>query len=92
MAKLKTGRHTSAIKQFRKSKKRQQSNEKINSMIRTLAGKVEQAVKDKKKEEAQKLLKDVFSSWDKAAKRNIIHKNAASNQKARLSRLVSTLK
>ena len=92
MAKLKTGRHTSAIKELRKSKKRAERNVTVSSTISTLARKVEQAVKDKKKEEAQKLLKEVFSKWDRAAKNHIIHKNASSNQKARLSKLVSTLK
>jgi len=91
MAKLKTGRHTSAIKQNRKAKKHELWNTSIKSKINTLVKKVEQAVSKKDKKLAQDLLKTAFSAWDKAAKRNIIHSNAASNQKARLSRLVSSL-
>jgi len=91
MAKLKTGRHTSAIKQNRKAKKNEARNSTVRSKIKTLVKKVEAAVSKKDKNLAQELLKTAFSQWDKAAKRNIIHKNAASNQKARLSRLVQSI-
>ncbi len=92
MAKLKTGRHTSAIKQNRKAKKNEARNATVHSKIKTIVKKVEAAVSKKDKKTAEELLKTAFSEWDKAAKRNIIHKNAASNQKARLSLLVSRIK
>ncbi|MCX5781129.1 MAG: 30S ribosomal protein S20 [Elusimicrobia bacterium] len=91
MAKLKTGRHTSAIKQNRKSKRAELRNQSVKSKIKNLVKKVEEAVSKKDKKLAQELLNTAFSEWDKAAKRNLIHSNAASNQKARLSRLVSSL-
>jgi small subunit ribosomal protein S20 len=91
MAKLKTGRHTSAIKQSRKSKRAELRNQSVKSKIKTLVKKVEEAVSKKDKKLAQELLNIAFSEWDKAAKRNVIHSNAASNQKARLSRLVGSL-
>ncbi|MHB9154410.1 MAG: 30S ribosomal protein S20 [Endomicrobiales bacterium] len=91
MAKLKTGRHTSALKEARKAIKREERNQSQESRIKTLAGKVESAVASKDKKLAQDLLKTAFSEWDRAAKKNVIHVNAANNQKARLAKLVSSL-
>ncbi|MCL2144476.1 MAG: 30S ribosomal protein S20 [Endomicrobia bacterium] len=89
MAKLKTGRHTSALKEARKTKKRTERNFSVKSKIKTTIKKVESAVKDKDAKLAQEQLNIAFSEWDKAAKRNIIHSKAASNQKARLSKMVA---
>ena len=91
MAKLKTGRHTSALKEARKAEKRTDRNYSTKSKIKTIAKKVEAAVKAKDKDAAQKALNVAFSEWDKAKKKHIIHKNAASNQKARLSKLVASI-
>ena len=85
MAKLKTGRHTSAIKQFRKSERRNQHNNWIRKKIRSIAKKVEAAILKKDSAEAKKLLAECFSAWDKAAKVGVVHKNSASRKKARLS-------
>jgi ribosomal protein S20 len=89
MAKLKTGRHTSALKEARKAVKRTERNVAVKSKIRTTVKKVETAVKNKDTKSAQEQLNIAFSEWDKAAKRNVIHSKAASNQKARLSKLVA---
>lgn len=91
MAKLKTGRHTSALKENRKAHKRQERNRVVLSKIKNIVQKVESAVKAKDKPLATSLLNKAFSEWDKAAKRNIVHTNAASNQKARLSKLTRTV-
>ncbi len=91
MAKLKTGRHTSALKEVRKTEKRTARNTATKSKIKSLAKKVEAAVKANDKETALKVLNMAFSEWDKAKKKNVIHKNAAANQKARLSKLVSSI-
>ena len=85
MAKLKTGRHTSAIKQHRKSLRQGSHNRIILKKIRSLAKQFEQSISQKKKDEAGKLLSECFSAWDKAAKSGVIHANAASRKKARLS-------
>ncbi|BAG13853.1 hypothetical protein AGMMS49573_02930 [Endomicrobiia bacterium] len=89
MAKLKTGRHTSTLKEARKTKKRTERNKAIKSKIRTSIKKVEEAVKNNNVKVAQEHLSVVFSEWDKAAKKNIVHYKAASNKKARLSKLVA---
>lgn len=91
MAKLKTGRHTSAIKELRKAKKRTAHNRLIKKNIRLIAKKIELAVKEKKADEAKKLLTECFSAWDKAAKVGVIHKNAARRKKARLSSKIAQL-
>jgi small subunit ribosomal protein S20 len=88
MAKFKTGRHTSALKETRKAKKRMKRNVIIKSMIKTLIKKVEIAVKNND-EAVQSYLSAAFSRLDRAAKNNIVHYNMASNQKARLSKLVA---
>jgi len=85
MAKLKTGRHTSAIKENRKAEKRASHNRWILKRIRLAAKKVEAAISQKNAAEAKKLLPHCFSEWDKAARSGLIHKNAASRKKARLS-------
>lgn len=91
MAKLKTGRHTSALKELRKSIRRQERNKSMSSKIKTLVKKVEDAVSKKDVTLAKSLLNSAFSEWDKAARKNVIHDNAAANQKARLSKMVGSL-
>jgi small subunit ribosomal protein S20 len=44
------------------------------------------------KDEAQKLLPKVASMLDKLAKKNVIHKNKASNIKSKLAKHINTLK
>ena len=91
MAKLKTGRHTSALKAHRQSDTHAVHNTQIRSMIRTIARRVETAVAAKDAKTAQSLLSEAFSAWDKAAKTGIVHARAASRKKGRLSARVSKL-
>lgn len=58
--------------------------------------KIQKATKELKKlvtagkmDEAKKTLSQVFSALDKAAKKNIIHKNKAARKKSRLSKLLA---
>jgi len=46
-------------------------------------------VKSFRKSPTKKSLKDVFQALDKAAKRNIIHKNKSARLKSRLSNLLT---
>ena len=91
MAKLKTGRHTSALKAYRQSERHAESNIQIRSSIRTIARKVEAAVVKKDAKAAKELLQAAFSAWDRAAKVGVVHGRAASRKKARLSQRVSGL-
>ena len=85
MAKLKTGRHTSAIKELRKSKRRRERNVEQKKRIRSLAKRVEDAIAKKDAETAKSLLQEAFSAWDKAARKNLVHWKAAARKKSRLS-------
>ena len=89
MAKLKTGRHTSAIKAFRQSEKNRLRNKSTKSKIKTLIKKLEKNIVDTNLPEAKSTLNYIFSNLDKAAGKNIIHKNTASRKKARLSKKIS---
>ncbi len=91
MAKLKTGRHTSAIKAFRQSERKARHNRFIRNKVRDIAKKAESAIAGKNKSEARKLLSECFSVWDKAAKVGVLHQNAASRKKARLSERIAAL-
>ena len=48
---------------------------------------IEKLVKEKKKDEAKKLLSVAYSTIDKAAKKGVFKKNSASRKKARLSKI-----
>ncbi len=89
MAKLKTGRHTSGIKEARKSKKRHQINIATKSKIKTILKKVTAACECKNFDLAKSALNEAFSTIDKAAKKKIIHKNTAARKKAIISKKVA---
>ena len=88
MAKLKTGRHTSALKEHRKAIRRTVRNVATKSKIKTLVKNILAAAGEKKLDDAKKMLNTAFSELDKAGRRNVIHYKTAANQKARLSRIV----
>ncbi|MFH1368295.1 MAG: 30S ribosomal protein S20 [Elusimicrobiota bacterium] len=91
MAKLKTGRHTSAMKESRKAHKREARNKSVKSTLHTLIKKIEDASAKKEVSALKDLLSLVFSELDKAAKRKVIHLNKASNLKARLSKIAAAV-
>ncbi len=91
MAKLKTGRHTSAIKASRQSERRASRNRGVQRKIRQTAKDLLAAAAKKDTDSAQKLLPAVASVWDKAAKRGIVHWKAAARMKSRLAKRVNTL-
>ena len=91
MAKLKTGRHTSALKAHRQSESHAEHNLQVRSKIRTIARKVEAAVASKDAKSAKSLLSEAFTAWDRAAKTGIIHWRAASRKKSRLAGRVDRL-
>ncbi|MBU0951752.1 MAG: 30S ribosomal protein S20 [Elusimicrobia bacterium] len=92
MAKLKTGRHTSSIKELRKSKKRQKFNKDIKEGIKLVIKQIKKAIANKSTDEAKKLLSEAVSKLDKAAKHNIFHPNATNRKKSQIMRLVNSSK
>ena len=85
MAKLKTGRHTSAIKAHRQAGRRFLRNRVLKRKGRD-ASKAFLAVKSSgEKTQLQKLLSSASSAWDKAAKKGAIHWKTAARRKSRLA-------
>jgi len=75
----------SAKKRLRQNVKRTERNLKYKLSYKKI-------IKDIKKEEneqkAIKLLKTAYSHFDKAAKKNVIHRNKASRLKSKMSKLI----
>lgn len=80
--------HKSAEKRIRANAVKRLRNRYQAKSTRTMLKQI-RSTKDKK--EASELLNKVFSMLDKLAKKNVIHKNKASNQKSKLARLVKAL-
>ncbi len=78
--------HRSAIRQQRRSVRRQAVNKKNKSGLRTQIKKIRELIEAKDKDNAKTLLPQVFSSIDKTVKKGTIHKNKGSRLKSRLSR------
>jgi small subunit ribosomal protein S20 len=80
--------HRSAIKRIRSNESKRVLNKYQHKSARTAMAKLEK-LEDKK--EAVELLPTVLGMVDKLAKRNIIHKNKASNLKSKLTKGVNAL-
>ena len=80
--------HKSALKRIRSNNTKRLRNRYQHKTTRTFIKKL-RTTKDKA--EAQELLKQVSSMLDKLAKRNIIHKKKAANNKSKLTKLVESL-
>jgi len=81
-----------AIKALRQAKKKRLHNLDVKTDLRKTVKKFLIDIRDKKANEAIKDLKTVYKKFDKAAKRNLIHKNTASRRKARYSKLLAGIK
>jgi small subunit ribosomal protein S20 len=78
----------SAKKALRGSLVKKAANDRNKKNIKEAVKQIEKLLKDKKNTEAQKLIPDIYSVIDKAAKRGVIKKNTASRKKSRISRMV----
>lgn len=83
--------HKSAIRQWRRSLRRRTVNRKNKSILRTQVKKLQEAIKNKDQEEAQRLLPVTFSVIDRTVKKGSIHKNKGNRFKSKLSRQVEIL-
>ena len=91
MAKLKTGRHTGAMKAVRSSERRASRNRKVRKTIRTLAKALKVATEKKDAQAIREISGKFSSAWDKAAKRGVIHWKMAARKKSRLLRQANTV-
>jgi small subunit ribosomal protein S20 len=80
--------HKSALKRIRQSNARRLHNKYYAKTARN-AVKLLRATKEKS--EAEALLPKVSSMLDKLAKKNVIHKNKASNLKSKLAKHLNSL-
>ncbi|MFT6829073.1 MAG: small subunit ribosomal protein S20 [Roseivirga sp.] len=80
--------HKSALKRIRSNEAKRLRNRYQHKTTRTF---IKRLRSTSDKSEAQELLKTVIAMLDKLAKRNIIHKNKASNNKSKLTKHVNSL-
>ena len=83
--------HASAKKRMRQGEKRRARNRNNVSQLKTQVKKLRAAIADGNAEAARQLLPQTVGEIDKAAKKGVVHDNAASRYKSRLSRKVSAL-
>jgi small subunit ribosomal protein S20 len=83
--------HASALKQMRQSLKHRARNRKNLSQVKTQVKKLRAAIAKGDAEAAQKTLSETVGEIDRAAKKGVIHDNAAARYKSRLSRKVNAL-
>lgn len=91
MAKLKTGRHTSAIKAWRKSEKLASKNRGIKTKIHDITKEFTALAAKKDIESSQKMLPKAYSMLDKAAKSGTMHWKAAARKKSRLAARIKAI-
>jgi len=80
--------HKSSIKRIRSNNAKRLQNRYYAKTTRTALKKLRTATA---KKEAQELLPKVSAMLDKLAKRNVIHKNKASNLKSKITKKVNAL-
>jgi small subunit ribosomal protein S20 len=81
--------HKSSIKRIRANATKRLRN---RYQAKTTRNAVKKLRGTSSKAEASELLKKVTSMIDRLAKKNVIHKNKAANNKSKLTKFVNTLK
>jgi len=84
-------RHASAVRQHRRSVRRNVISGKNKAAFRTQVKKLREAIQQQNKETAQKLLPQTVSLIDQSVKKGTIHKNKGARFKSRLSRQVDLI-
>lgn len=83
---------TSAKKALRQSKKKRAHNLRYINRIKAVQKEIKKLIANKKLKEAKDLLSKYYKALDKAAKENVIKKNAASRKKSRLTLSINKTK
>lgn len=81
----------SAKKALRASKNRRLINDRWRKKVRAALHAVQKAITTKDKKAAAATYLKLQSTLDRAARRNIIHKNKAARQKSRLQKSITSL-
>jgi small subunit ribosomal protein S20 len=82
-------RTKSAVKRARQSIVRHERLLPYKTHMKTMMRKITDAVKDGKKDDAVKLLPEVYKTIDIATKKNLIHWKTAARKKALAAKLVA---
>jgi small subunit ribosomal protein S20 len=83
--------HPSAVRQHRRSLRRQAINKRNKSAVRSQVKKLRELISKKDKESARKLLPEVVSAIDKTVGKGSLHKNKGARTKSRLSRQIELI-
>ncbi len=86
MAKLKTGRHTSSLKEVRKASRRRWANVAARTATRDLTKQLAGAIAAKDAAKVKGLLSKTMSAWKKLGNRHTVHPSTAARKIAKLSR------
>jgi len=81
----------SQIKRNRQSERSRVRNKGIKSEVKSNMASFDKAITDKDKKAAESTLKKTVKSLDKAASKNIIHKNNAANKKSHLTKKLNSI-
>lgn len=81
----------SAKKALRQNIRRREKNLQRTKTMKDLIKQISFFVSEKKKEEALKLLPQVYKAIDKSAKIGLLKKNTASRKKSGLARLINKI-
>ena len=82
----------SSIRSVKTDAERRAANGPVKATLRTASRKVLAVAAEGNKEEAQASLVSATGLLDKAARKGIVHKNAAARKKSRLAKKVNALK
>lgn len=74
----------SALKRWRQNERRKARNKPVRSSARTAVRKARETITGGSQDEAQAAIREAMSVLDRAAKRRVIHPNAAARKKSRL--------
>src|SRR5688500_15063849 len=91
MAQKKIMRHASGRKALRQSEAHRAQNTSVRNRVRTLTTNVLKEITGKNLDAAKTKFALAQSAWQKAAKRGIVTKNAASRKISRLAAKIATL-
>lgn len=80
--------HKSCVKRVRTNAKANLRNRIDRSRIRTLSKSIVEAGS---KEEGKKILAELLAALDKAAKKNLMHKNQVARRKSRAQRIFNAM-
>ena len=81
----------SSVRSVKTDAERRAKNFAVRSTVKTATRKTLEAINGKQADEAKTLLTTAVSTSDKAAKKGVIHKNAAARKKSRLMKKLNAM-